>query len=147
MSKYYETGDSLFEDDIDVLSVSCGVFEGYVCLCFILMVFFDLVVYGGLGLYEFEGEKYDIIDFYNVIIESLSKILSVEGVFFVVSWYYLMMGYVVGYYGYLWSEVFVVDLFSEFEVKKLNVCDSAFGRKYREMILFLCVMVDGDSML
>ena len=104
-------------------------------------------MHGGPGPYEFEGEKHDTIDFYNVITESLSKIPSVEGAFPAASWYHPMMGYAAGYYGYLWSEAFAADLFSEFEAKKPNVCDPALGRKYRETILSPCATVDGDSML
>ncbi len=111
------------------------------------MALFDLAVHGGPGPYEFEGEKHDTIDFYNVITESLSKIPSVEGAFPAASWYHPMMGYAAGYYGYLWSEAFAADLFSEFEAKKPNVCDPALGRKYRETILSPCATVDGDSML
>ena len=147
LSKHYETGDSLPEDDIDALSASRGALEGYARSRFISMALFDLAVHGGPGPYEFEGEKHDTIDFYNVITESLSKIPSVEGAFPAASWYHPMMGYAAGYYGYLWSEAFAADLFSEFEAKKPNVCDPALGRKYRETILSPCATVDGDSML
>ena len=58
-----------------------------------------------------------------------------------------MMGYSAGYYGYLWSEAFAADLFSEFEGKRPNVCDPALGRKYKDMILAPCATVAGDDML
>lgn len=147
LSKHYETGDSLPPVDINALSASRGALEGYARSRFISMALFDLSVHGGPGPYEFEGKQYDAIDFYNVITESLSKVPSIKGAFPAASWYHPMMGYAAGYYGYLWSEAFAADLFSEFEAKKPNVCDPTLGRKYRETILSPCATVDGDSML
>lgn len=147
LSKHYSTGESLPKEDIDALSASRGALEGYARSRFISMALFDLAVHGGPGPYEFEGQKYDSIDFYNRITASLSKIPSIDGAFPVASWFHLMMGYSAGYYGYLWSEAFAADLFSEFEAKRPNVCDPALGRKYKDMILAPCATVAGDDML
>jgi thimet oligopeptidase len=57
------------------------------------------------------------------------------------------MGYDAGYFGYLWSEAYAADLFSEFEAKRPNVMDPSLGRKYRDTILAPCATVDGDAML
>jgi len=147
LSKHYSTGESLPEGDIAALSASRGALEGYARSRFISMALFDLAVHGGPGPYEFEGKKYDTIEFYNVITEKLSKIPSIKDAFPCASWYHPMMGYSAGYYGYLWSEAFAADLFSEFEAKKPNVCDPALGRKYRDTILAPCATVNGDNML
>ena len=147
LSKHYTTGESLPEGDIAALSASRGALEGYARSRFISMALFDLAVHGGPGPYEFEGKKYDTIEFYNVITERLSKIPSIKDAFPCASWYHPMMGYSAGYYGYLWSEAFAADLFSEFEAKKPNVCDPTLGRKYRDTILAPCATVNGDNML
>lgn len=147
LSKHYSTSESLPTGDIDALSASRGALEGYARSRFISMALFDLTVHGGPGPYEFEGIEYDTIDFYNVITEKLSKIPSVTGAFPCASWYHPMMGYDAGYFGYLWSEAFAADLFSEFEAKKPQICDPTLGRKYRDTILAPCATVDGDSML
>ena len=147
LSKHHVTGERLGDDDIAALSASRGALEGYARSRFISMALFDLAVHGGPGPYEFKGKEYDAVEFYNVITAELSKVPSVEGAFPGASWYHPMMGYAAGYYGYLWSEAFAADLFSEFEAKKPEVCDPALGRKYRETILSPCATVDGNDML
>jgi thimet oligopeptidase len=67
------------------------------------------------------------------------------GTFPAASWYHLMMGYDAGYYGYLWSEVFASDLFSEFQ--RVGCMDAALGRRYREQILAPGGAQDGGAML
>jgi Zn-dependent oligopeptidase len=44
-----------------------------------------------------------------------------------------LTGYRAKYYGYLWSKVFALDLFSEIE--KGGLLDTATGRRYAEAIL------------
>jgi len=44
-----------------------------------------------------------------------------------------LTGYGARYYGYLWSKVFALDLFSE--IKKHGLLDPAIGKKYRELVI------------
>ena len=46
---------------------------------------------------------------------------------------HLMGGYDAGYYGYLWSKVFSLDMF--YEAFKKNPMDEAQGRRYRHIVL------------
>ena len=147
LSKHYASGETLPESEIDALSASRGALEGYARSRFISMALYDLTVHGGQGPYEFDGKTYDAVDFYNAITEKLSDIPSIEGSFACASWFHLMMGYDAGYFGYLWSEAYAADLFSEFEAKRPNVMDPSLGRKYRDTILAPCATVDGDAML
>jgi len=147
LSKHYESGKSLPSTEIDALSASRGALEGYARSRFISMALFDLTVHSGPGPYEFDGVKYNTVDFYNVITEKLSDIPSIKGSFACASWFHLMMGYDAGYFGYLWSEAYAADLFSEFEAKRPDVMDPNLGRKYRDTILAPCATVDGDAML
>ncbi len=54
-------------------------------------------------------------------------------------------GYVAGYYGYLWSEVYGDDMFSVFT--HAGVLDPEVGRRYREAILARGGTVDGADLL
>ena len=133
LSKHHVRGERLADSDIATASAPVeGALEGYARSRFISMALFDLAVHGGPGPYEFKGKTYETVEFYNVITAELSKVRpsALSGA----SWYHPMMGYAAGYYGYLWSEAFAADLFSEFEAKKPEVCDPALGRKYRETI-------------
>ncbi len=65
-----------------------------------------------------------------------AQILGLEqpaGIHPLASFGHLMGGYDAGYYGYLWSEVYARDMYSQFE--KAGVLDPALGRRYRDVIL------------
>ena len=50
------------------------------------------------------------------------------------TWYHMVQGYDVGYYGYGWSEAYGLDIFHEFKAKG-GCFDSTLGVRYREAIL------------
>lgn len=56
-----------------------------------------------------------------------------------------LMGYDAGYYGYIWSEVFAEDMFSEFQ--KAGLLSSKIGAKYRKHILEPGNMRDADVLI
>jgi len=57
----------------------------------------------------------------------------VEGSQFPATFGHMMGGYDAGYYGYLWSKVYAMDMFTVFE--KNGLLDTATGLKYRDVIL------------
>jgi thimet oligopeptidase len=76
------------------------------------------------------------------------KLIGVEppkGGHFPASFGHLMGGYDAGYYGYLWSEVYASDMFTQFEGK--NLLSPAVGARYRHEVLEKGNMVEGLSML
>jgi Zn-dependent oligopeptidase len=46
---------------------------------------------------------------------------------------HLMGGYDAGYYGYIWSEVYAADMFTEFE--RTGLLNEETGQRYRNTIL------------
>jgi len=60
------------------------------------------------------------------------------------SWQHMTSGYNAGYYGYLWSEVFSYDLFSEF--KQYGLFNKDLGIKLRKNILEPCAILTANEM-
>jgi thimet oligopeptidase len=58
---------------------------------------------------------------------------------------HLMGGYDAGYYGYLWSEVYAQDMFTQFPTDDLT--DSTVGSRYRKVILEQGNMKDAIDLL
>jgi thimet oligopeptidase len=70
---------------------------------------------------------------------------AVAGSHFCAGFGHLMGGYDAGYYGYLWSEVFAVDMFTAFE--KDGLLSSKTGGRYRDTILEQGNMLDAVDLL
>ena len=56
-----------------------------------------------------------------------------------------MGGYDAGYYGYLWSEVYSLDMY--YTAFKANPLDGAVGRRYRHTVLEKGGIVDPNILL
>jgi thimet oligopeptidase len=67
------------------------------------------------------------------------------GAHFPASFGHLMGGYDAGYYGYLWSEVYAQDMFSQFPSTDLT--DARVGARYRQVILEQGNMKDAIDLL
>lgn len=64
---------------------------------------------------------------------------------FPASFGHIMGGYDAGYYGYLWSEVYAQDMFTQFPQENLG--DPQVGLRYRKIILESGNMEEADSLL
>jgi thimet oligopeptidase len=67
------------------------------------------------------------------LFKELFQLDSIEGGNLPATFGHLMGGYDAGYYGYLWSEVYAADLFSQFQTA--GVMNESLGMKYRTAIL------------
>jgi thimet oligopeptidase len=65
--------------------------------------------------------------------KELWGITPLEGTHYQSTWGHLMGGYDAGYYGYLWSKVYAIDMFSKFE--KEGLLNASVGSQYRKSIL------------
>lgn len=74
-----------------------------------------------------------ISQIFNELKLKIALIPPTEGTNGAAAFMHMCAGYDVGYYGYLWSEVFSCDMFSMFE--KEGVLNFDTGRKYRKFIL------------
>ena len=71
-----------------------------------------------------------------------------DGAHYFSTWYHLAIGYDAGYFGYLWSEVFGVDVFSCFRGVNIDSDKArALGMRYRKTMLEPGASQDGAEML
>jgi thimet oligopeptidase len=82
---------------------------------------------------------------YRDLYKKIATIDPVPNTHFPATFGHLMGGYDAGYYGYLWSEVFAEDMFTQFE--KAGLLNSKVGRRYRDDILEQGDVYPADKLL
>ena len=88
------------------------------------------------------------VDVTNVSRRIFSEMIGIpqpEGIHHPASFGHLMGGYDAGYYGYLWSKVYALDIAGEF--KKDGMLNQTTGMRYRQEILSQGNMQDGGVLL
>lgn len=95
--------------------------------------------------YHTDSGAVDTTRLYHDLHLQLIGIEPVEGSHFQASFGHLMGGYDAGYYGYLWSEVYAQDMFTQFEAGGL--LNTAVGSRYRTYILEPGRMEDAMDLL
>jgi thimet oligopeptidase len=127
VSGHYVTGEPLPDDIIDMIIKTKDLTSGYWTIRQAFLSILALTYFGSSD----NTDPYSIMkDLYNTI---LSPIVS----FAPENHFYASFGHLIGYgakyYGYLWSKVFALDIFST--IKKHGLLDPAIGQKYCNTII------------
>jgi thimet oligopeptidase len=81
----------------------------------------------------------------NAEITNLTGMAPVEGNHFPATFGHVMWGYDSGYYSYIWSEAFALDIFSQFQGQ--GIYNQTTGARYRGEILSQGDLKDADVLL
>lgn len=134
-ARHYETGEPIPPQLVEQLVAARNLNKGLFQLRQMQYGWWDQEIHGGpdrdLDTIYREGSK-------------ISLMPPHEGTFALSSFGHLM-GYDAAYYGYMWSEVYGDDMFSEFE--RAGVTNPEIGMRYRRQILEKGGSVDPDEML
>lgn len=95
--------------------------------------------------YHTSESPVDSTKLFQTLHKELFGISSIPGGHFPASFGHLMGGYDAGYYGYLWSEVYAADMYTQF--KKKGLLSSEVGGLYRKWVLEPGKMIDANKIL
>ncbi len=128
-AKHYETGEVLPKELFDNMVKAKNVSSGYYALSSLRNCFYDMNLYDKYN----PGEALDTDELWKKIDAEMGVMsIYVDGTHPQASWIHINT-HPVYYYGYLWSEVYAQDMFTEFE--KNGLTDPATGKRFRELIL------------
>ena len=112
--------------------------QGYAYTKQLLYALFDMALHTQDG-------PVDVNRIYLTLYREVMGQEPLQGQMFPSSFGHLMGGYDAGYYGYLWSEVYAQDMFSQFSADNLQ--DADIGARYRKYILEPGNMRDAFDMM
>eukprot|EP00804_Cyclotella_cryptica_P009207 CCRYP_019218-RA/>CCRYP_019218-RA protein AED:0.24 eAED:0.24 QI:77/1/1/1/0.33/0.25/4/1423/702 len=147
LSSHIDDGSSLPDQTIRALNNSRMLMTGFTKMKYLAMALYDLRVHTSAGPdatsdkqnpYVVDEVSHNASSLFNAMMKKYTGMEQVKGSFAGASWLHLMQGYDAGYYGYIYSECYAADLFSEFEALARDnkpIIDSELGRKYRQTIL------------
>lgn len=138
ISKHYITGETLPDDIIDQIIKSKNIFSAFDTRTQIFYALLSLMYYN----------SNDPVQLFEISKKLRTKLMP-ELVFDDQNHHYASFGHLGGYgakyYGYLYSAVFAIDIFSV--IKSQGLFDKIVGKNYREMILEKGGSVDPESAL
>ena len=136
-ARHYRTGEPIPKELVDDLVRARHLNVALNTLRQVSFGVFDMGLHG-------PGDHTDL-DLIHQRAESVGLLPPHEGTFFPASFGHLLGGYDAGYYGYLWSKVYGLDMFSRFIAE--GVTNPDVGSKYRREILERGGSLDGDELL
>ncbi|XP_056020060.1 thimet oligopeptidase-like isoform X2 [Ostrea edulis] len=138
MSKHYKTGEPIPDDLLEKLIKSRIANAGMFNLRKILLGMFDQTIH--------TNSKADTAKLFSELSEKYLGFTSTEGTNMPASFGHLAAGYDAQFYGYLWSEVFCMDMFYT-RFKKEGIMSPKVGGDYRRCILQPGASKDAADML
>lgn len=153
VSKHFESGEPLPDDIIDKKVSIKNLLEATASLRQLFFGSFDFLLHSAhdesllgqeydqgsfnIGQYRKElkkdGLRVDTYDLWQKLTKEITLKDPQEGTNGAAAFGHIYGGYESQYYGYMWSQVYSCDCFSEFE--KEGVMNPELGKKYREVIL------------
>lgn len=138
LSSHYQTGDKLPKDMLDKMIAARNFGQGTAYTKQLLYALFDMTIHTQQG-------SVDVTKTYDDLYRQIVGQEPIAGSHFAASFGHLMGGYDAGYYGYLWSEVYAQDMFSQFPPDDLM--NQEVGSRYRTVILEQGSMKDAIDLL
>lgn len=126
MSKHFKDGSAIPEEILEKLINSRLANTGLFNLRQITLGTFDQTIH--------TREKADTMKIFAETAERIMKVSPSPGTSMAASFGHLAGGYDAQYYGYLWSEVYSMDMFHS-RFKKEGIMNAQVGKDYREKIL------------
>ncbi|XP_037044270.1 thimet oligopeptidase-like isoform X1 [Bradysia coprophila] len=138
ISGHYLTGETIPDVEVDKLKKADKANVGYFNLWQIALATFDQRIH--------QSGSIDPRKAYSDVTFEILGMRPHPDTFFPGTFEHVMHSYDAGYYSYMWSEVFSVDMY-ETVFGKVGPLDANAGMKYRQMILEKGGSVDGFDML
>jgi thimet oligopeptidase len=138
LSSHYTTKESLSEDVITQLQSARRANKALKMKRQILLAIFDQKIHS--------GPQVDTVALFAKLQDEIQGIPTTPGTNFPASFGHMANSYDAQYYGYLWSEVFAMDMFQS-RFKKEGPMNPVTGLAYRELILARGGSVDASEML
>jgi len=135
---YKNSSEKLPQDILKKMLEAKDFNQGYFYTRQLFLGLFDYTIHTQKGVV-------DTVKVHDQLYKSILGIDPLSGNRFAAGFGHMMGGYDAGYYGYLWSEVYAQDMFTQFENGKL--LDPAVGMKYRKTILESGNMMDPMGLL
>ena len=127
-AQHYETGEVLPEEIFENMLASKNVNSGLNAQSSVRLSVYDMMLYNQYN----PDDPMPTDDIWHYIADRFADSSFIEGTHPQASWIHINT-HPVYYYGYLWSDVYAQDMFTQFAANGLR--DTETGKRYRQLIL------------
>jgi len=137
LSKHHKTGERLPEEKVKKLIALRDFNLGLKEQRYLAMALFDVIAHSSAPPYNYGGKTdLEVNDLFDAIMKDVGHRDGIPDTNYVCSWYHMIQGYDVGYYGYLWAEVFAQDINAMFMPEgESGPMNFDLGAKFRRYVL------------